>query len=250
MYLTHLRRLLCVALVATCIAAVPAEAAGKRRSVRKTPVTGQLTADISGTILDAATGQPVVAARVEAGESSKQTDSTGKFTLKGVTIVGSTINVKVSRSGYTTSTLQLNGGGPHNLSIRLSPLPTVTVRKTDNTTVQLDSDTIRFGYSIPFSGYRDAEFEEFCKADGSPITIDRAQISRITGPATTTRHAPCCGSVDTVKINVTLKTGENMDVYFVDACNGFPNVELLGRDHTTAKAQYIPFSSIAEVVFP
>ncbi|HEX8617479.1 MAG TPA: carboxypeptidase regulatory-like domain-containing protein [Thermoanaerobaculia bacterium] len=250
MHLTQLPRLFVVALVATCIAAVPSEAAGKRRSVRKTPATGLLTVDISGTVLDATNNQPVVSARVEVGNSSKQTDSTGKFTMRGVDIVGSTITVQVSRSGYTTSIQQLSSGGTQNLTIRLTPVPTVTVRKTDGSTAQLDTDTIRFGYSIPFSGYRDAEFEEFCKVDGTPVTIDRSQIARINGPATVARHAPCCGNVDTLKVNLVLKSGETMDVYFVDACNGFPNIELLGRDHTTAKAQYIPFTSIAEVVFP
>jgi hypothetical protein len=249
MHLTQLRGLLCVALVATCIAAVPSEAAGKRRSVRKTPVQGQFTADVSGTILDNVTGQPVVSARVHAGRVSKTTDAAGKFELKGVEAAGSLI-IEVSRSGYTTKTQTLSTGGVHNLTIRVDPLPTVTVRKIDGTVLNLDYDSVRFGYPIPFSGYRDAEFEDFCKADGTAIVIDRSELRRMNGPATTVKHAPCCGDVDTLKVNVTLKTGESMDVYFVDACNGFPNIDVFGIDHVTAKAQYIAFTQLAEIVFP
>ena len=249
MHLTQLRRLLCVALVATCIAAVPSEAGSKRRSVRKTPVQAQFTADITGTVLDAVTGQPVISARVHAGRVSKTTDAAGKFELKGVEAAGS-LTIEVTRSGYTPATQVLTTGGAHDLTIHVTPLPTVMVRKVDGTVLQLDYDSIRFGYPIPFSGYRDAEFEDFCKADGTAVVIDRSEIRKMTGPATTVKHAPCCGDVDTLKINVTLKSGESMDVYFVDACNGFPNIDVFGIDHLTAKAQYIAFTQLAEIVFP
>lgn len=249
MHLIQLRRLLSVALVATCFAALPSEAASKRRSVRVSPAPVQLTAEITGTIRDSVTNEPVVSAKVQVGDNSKLTDNAGKYTLRNVQASGNIV-VEISRSGYVTQTQTITSGGNHTLDARLVPLPTVSVRKTDNTTLQLDSDTIRFGYSIPFSGYRDAEFEEFCKADGTTVSIDRSEISRITGPATTVRFTPCCPNADTVKVNVTLKNGQTMDAYFVDACNGFPNIELLGRDHKTAKAQYIPFTAIAEIIFP
>lgn len=250
MHLIQFRRFISVALVATCIAALPAEAARKRRSVRKTPAQGQLSAELSGTVTDSVTGLPVVSAKVQVGTASKLTDSTGKFHLTNVNAVGGSFTVQISRSGYTTQSQTFTSGGSHTLHVRLVALPTVSVRTIDGTTYELDSDTIRFGYSIPFSGYREAEFEDFCKSDGTAVTIDRSEISRITGPATTVRFAPCCANADTVKINLTLKNGQNMDVYFVDACNGFPNIDLLGRDHRTAKAQYIPFTTIAEIVFP
>lgn len=249
MHLIPLRRTLSVALMATCFAALPSEAASKRRSVRVSPAPIQLTAEITGTVRDSVTNEPVVSAKVQVGENSKLTDTAGKYTLRNVHSAGNIV-VEIARSGYVTQTQTITTGGNHTLDIRLVPLPTVSVRKTDNSVVQLDSDTIRFGYSIPFSGYRDAEFEEFCKADGTAVTIDRSQISRITGPATMLRFAPCCPNVDTLKVNITLKTGETFDAYFVDACNGNPNIDLLGRDHKSAKAQYIPFTSIAEIIFP
>jgi hypothetical protein len=248
MHLTQLRRLLCVALVATCIATVPSEAAGKRRSVRKTPAQGQFTADITGTVIDNVTGQPVVSARVHAGRISKTTDAAGKFEIKGLAGAGS-IEVEVSRSGYATATQQVSSGGAHDLTFRVNPLPTVTVRRLDGSSVQLDYDSVRFGYPIPFSGYREAEFEDFCKPDGTAVEIDRSQISRFNGPATAAQFAPCCAT-ETLKINITLKTGETMDVYFVDACNGFPNVDIFGIEHATGKADYTAFTQVQEVVFP
>lgn len=248
MHLTHLRRLLCVALVAACVVAVPSEAASKRRSVRKTPVQGSFTADITGTVLDNVTGQPVVNARVHAGRVSKTTDEAGKFEIKGLAGAGS-ITLEVTRSGYVTKTEQVTGNGAHDVTIRVDPLPTVAVRKLDGTTVQLDSDSIRFGYPIPFSGYREAEFEDFCKPDGTAVEIDRSQISRFNGPATAAQFAPCCPT-ETLKINITLKTGVTTDVYFVDACNGFPNIDIFGIEHLSGKAEYIAFTQVAEVVFP
>jgi hypothetical protein len=247
MHPNYLRRFFCVALIATCIAAVPSEAR-KRRSVRKTPVQGQFTADVTGTVLDNVTGQPIVSARVHAGRVSKTTDAAGKFELKGITAAG-TLEIEVSRSGYTTKTVGVTSGGAHDLTVRVDPLPTVTVRRLDGSIVNLDYDSVRFGYPIPFSGYREAEFEDFCKPDGTAVEIDRSQIRRFNGPATAANFAPCCAT-ETLKINITLKTGETMDVYFVDACNGFPNIDVFGIDHATAKAEYIAFTALSEVVFP
>lgn len=249
MHLIQLRRLLSIALVATCIAALPSEAAGKRRSVRKTTALGQITGEVSGTVRDSVTNQPVIAAKVQIGSGSKLTNNSGQYKITNVQAVGSIV-VTISRTGYVTQTQTITTGGVHTLDVRLVPLPTVSVRKTDGTVVQLDADSIRFGYPVPFSGYREAEFEDFCRPDGSRVTIDRSEISRINGPATTVRHAPCCGEVDTVKINVTLKSGQASDLYFVDACNGFPKIDLLGIEHVSAAALYIPFNEIAEIVFP
>ncbi|HEX2061503.1 MAG TPA: carboxypeptidase regulatory-like domain-containing protein [Thermoanaerobaculia bacterium] len=250
MYPDKLRRLLCLALAATFFIALPSFAQ-RRRAVNHPSAGGLITAaEVSGTVVDNVTGAPVIAVKVEGGGDSDLTDKDGRFTLKNLESFGGVLNIDASRSGYVTKRTPLTTGGTHTLNIRLDPTPTVRVRRIDNSTFDLDFESILFGYPVAFSGYRSAEFEEFCRPDGTTVTIDRSQIKRITGPLAELTYAPCCPNAPTAKVNVELKTGEKMDMYFVDACNGFPNIDLIGREHVNAKFQYIPFKQIAEVIFP
>jgi len=247
MHLIQLRRFLVVALAATLLLALPSEA--KRRSVRKGPAGGSLTVDINGTVLDNATGAPVIGASVRVGGVTRITDEQGHFTFRGVTGSG-TILVEASRTGYTTSSTSLTTSGTHNITLRLNPQATVSVRRADGTTVQLDADTIEFGYPVPFSGYYAAPFEDFCTPTGQLVEIDRSEISRINGPATPESFPACCPGAETLKINITLKNGTTSNFFFVDACNGYTNIDLIGRNHATAQKVFIPVSTIGEVVFP
>jgi hypothetical protein len=252
MHPDKLRRLMSVALAASFLIAVPTFAAGKRRAAAHPSAGGQLKiALVSGTILDNVTGAPVIAARVEGGGDSDVTDKDGKFDLKNLESFQGRIDIDVTRSGYSTKRTTLTtSGNQTGLTIRVDPTATVRVRRVDNSTFDLDFESILFGYPVAFSGYRSAEFEEFCKADGTSVTIDRSQIKRITGPAVEVNHAACCPNSPTMKVNVELKSGEKTDMYFVDACHGFFNIDLIGREHVNAKFQYLPLSQIAEIIFP
>lgn len=246
MYPNSFRRLLSVALIAA-VFAVPSYA--KRRSVAHPSAANLITVEVSGIVLDSVTNQPVVGARVEAGESHRTTGADGRFTLRS-TSGPSPVVVHASRTGYHSATQNLTTGGKHELTLHLAPRPTVLVRTLSNQTYNLDFDTIEFGYPVPFSGYRSADFEDFCNPQGQAITVNRNEIQRINGPATPIHYAACCPSADTLKVNVTLKNGITTDLYFIDACDGVMNIDILGRDHVTNKSQYIPFNQIAEVVFP
>lgn len=243
--MTNLRRLLSVALVATCITAVQTEAAGKRRSVRHPAST---RVDITGTVLDDVTSQPVASAVVEAGGRDDTTSANGKFELEGVTISGS-VDLKVTRTGYEEKHVTVASGATQNLTIRLTPRATVSVRKTDNTTLQLDDNSIEFGFSDAFQ-YRSASHEDFCRPDGTQIEVKREEIARIVGPAVLIQSTPCCAAQTVQKVNVTLKAGGTTDLFFSDTCTLTRSVDLVGRDHVTGKKVFIPFSQIAEVVFP
>jgi hypothetical protein len=245
-------RLLTAALVATvAFTAVPSHAQGRRRAASHPTAQGKLTsAKISGTVVDDATGQPVIFARVRVGDRIDNTDSAGKYQVKNVSSFQGNILVEVSRTGYNTKTVLLPTGGEQVIDVRMVPLPTVTVKKADNTTVQLDADSIEFGYPVVFSGYNTAAFEEFCKPNGTAITVNRSDIRRINGAATKAAQTACCGTKEVEKINVELKSGEVTDLYFVDTCNGIPSIDFIGRDHTTGKLVYTAFSAITEVVFP
>lgn len=247
--MTNLRRLLSVALVATCITAVQTEAAGKRRSVKHPSAPNAILAEIDGTVIDDVTGLPVVSATVEAGGEHDSTDSEGKFSLKGISGVGS-IDLVVSRSGYAEKHVAITTSGKQTITVRLTPRSTVRLRKVDGTTIELDDNSVEFGFSDAFI-YRSSTFEDFCRPDGTQIVVKREEISKITGPGTLVQAAPCCpNNVTVLKVNVTLKTGETTDLYFSDTCVFTRSVDLVGRNHATGRVVFTPFSQIAEVIFP
>ncbi|HEU4886710.1 MAG TPA: carboxypeptidase regulatory-like domain-containing protein [Thermoanaerobaculia bacterium] len=252
MHYIHPRRLLTVALIATAaFATVPSHAQGRRRAAAHPTALNKLTSPkISGTVLDDVTGQPVVFVRVRVGDRTDTTDSAGKYQVKNVSSFGGSIIVEAGRTGYTTKTVQLTTGGERVVDIRLQPLPTVRVKKTDNSIMELDADSIEFGYPVVFSGYNTAAFEEFCKPNGTAVTINRSEIRRVNGAATKAVQAACCGTKEVEKINVELKTGEVTDLYFADTCSGAQSIDLIGRDHQSGKLVYTAFTSISEVVFP
>lgn len=245
MHLFHVRRLFLVALAATVLLAVPTTEA-KRRSVATPGAGAPISIDITGTVIDSVTGAPVIGARVKAGTRSESTDEQGKFSLKGAKGSGF-VTVEASRTGYDTNSIKVSA--PSDVTIRLVARPTVHVRKTDSSVIELDDDSIEFGYPVPFSGYLSAPFEDFCRADGNAVEIDRSQIAKINGRATGAQFSPCC-TTDTLKINLTLKDGTTADYYFVDACNGYFNIEIIGRNHVTGERTFISVNDISEVVFP
>ena len=254
MHPVHARRMFTVALMAmVALSAVPTRAAGRRRAVSHPTAANKLVSPkISGTVVDDVTGQPVIFATIKAGERNDVTDNAGKYLVKNVNSFGGKIVIEASRTGYVTKKVELTTGGDHVIDLRLQPLPTVRVKKTDNTTVELDADSIEFGYPQLFSGYTTATFEEFCKPNGTAITVNRADIRRVNGPATKAVQAACCGTTEVEKVNIELKTGEVTDLYFVDTCNNgtVTSIDLIGRNHTTGKLEYIAFSAITEVIFP
>lgn len=254
MHAIHPRRLLTVVLIATAaLATAPSYAQGRRRAAAHPTALGKITSPkISGTVLDDVTGQPVVFVRVRVGDRVDTTDSAGKFEVKNVSGFGGSIVVEAARTGYTAKTVQLTTGGEQVVNLRLLPQPTVRVKKTDNTTLDLDADSIEFGYPVVFSGYNTASFEEFCKPNGTAVTVNRSDIKRVNGAATKVVQAACCGDKQVEKINVELKTGEITDLYFVDTCNNgtVTSIDLIGRDHISGKLVYTAFTTISEVVFP
>lgn len=241
------RRLAVLSLVVALLFALPA-AAGKRRAVRHPSAGPQLTAVITGTVLDAVTGAPISKARVTAGDDFANTSDSGKFKLDDVVSYGS-ILLRVERSGYTEKTFTFTSGGTIDQTIRLDPTPTVRVLKSDGATLDLDNESIEFGYAVPFSGYRKADFEDFCFADGTKQVLDRTQIKKITGPATLATQSSCCAERQVQKVTLELRTGATVDAYFVDSCEGY-TVDLLGREHVSGDFKYTKFSDIREVVFP
>ena len=252
MTLSRHRSILSLILVLACVAGIPAEAAGKRRAVQHPGPSGpQISVVVSGIVLDSVTGAPVNGARVRLGSRSALTTTDGKF-FSLSTNGFAPLSVEATRTGYKPKTEQLTTTGTHELTIRMEPLPTVRIRKTDNTTFDVDADSIEFGYPVVFSGYNKAEYEEFCKAGGAQVTIDRTQIRKIVGPAVVRTDSPCCDGKEVLRVNLELTTGEKGDFWFKDSCDAAvgPHIDVIAKVHTTGLLEYIRFTDIAEVTFP
>jgi hypothetical protein len=234
--------------LALLVGAVPLSAA-KRRAVHVSPPAGQINAEVSGTVLDNVSGQPVASVKVVVGSKSGTTNSQGKYSIRNIQYIGSSMTVEAQRSGYVGKSVILTTGGKQVVDFRLDPLATATVKLKDGTTHQLDVDSMRFGYLSGLSDYIDDESEDFCKPDGTKVEIDRLQMKKITGPAVAAASAPCCPQSTSLRINLELKSGEKTDVFFVDSCQGYSS-DIIARDHVTGKFEYISFEDITELVFP
>ena len=251
MHPDYARRLFTAVLAATALLVVPAQAAGRRRAVAPPAAGNLLTADeITGTITDDVTNQPVAAVKVQVGNRTDTTDAAGKFKVKNVSSYHGLIVVAAARSGYTAKKTELHAGGNQVVNLTVHPLPTVHVRKVSGAQYDADFDSSEFGYPVVFSGYNSAANEQFCKPDGTAVTIDRSEIKRITGPATMAHVAPCCAGHDVLKVHAELKSGESTDLYFSDTCSGIPSIDFIARDHVSGKIVFTPFSDVAEIVFP
>jgi hypothetical protein len=220
----------------------------KRRSVTPRTPGALFTAPVTGTITDAVTGAPIANVAVSGGRRSSQSDAQGKFEIKAAEGYGEII-FDADRSGYQIYRTKLSGAGPHVLNIQLQPTPTVTVKKTDNTTIQVDFENLKFGYAVPFSGYRASESESFCFGNGSTADVHKSQIRRIVGPGVSTASG-CCTQRTAMKVTLEQKNGSTGDVWFVDSCETDYRQELIGTNHVTGVPFDIPFSDIAEIVFP
>ncbi|HVR37986.1 MAG TPA: carboxypeptidase regulatory-like domain-containing protein [Thermoanaerobaculia bacterium] len=224
------------------LAALPVVAAPKRRAIEP---LGEAT--LSGVVTDQTTGGVVVAADVVNGVHATQTDGQGKFTLK--VPAGRPTPVVVSRSGYETSTTNVTASGTQNVAIQLKGKPTVSLKTSTNTTVQLDFESAQFAYTVPFSGYVKTDEGNFCASDGSEFKPHKSTIAKISGPATNATSATCCKLGPVKTVSVQLKSGTTVQSNFVDSCFGF-DVVFLGRNHTTGQFEFFNFTNIAEIVFP
>jgi len=243
----------CVKLVAAVMlfAALPSFAAPKRRAVNHPAPDAPFTASVKGTVLDATTGAPVAFATISFINAKTTASKEGTFEINNVSGFGVNIPVVASRTGYNSGTQTISGSGNFTLTFRLQSRPTVSVRMTNGSTLQLDDDSVKLGYSILFSGYVSTTNEKFCKADGTQTTVSIADMKKITGPAINVLNASCCArdAAQLERVRLELRSGETGDVTFTDSCPGYV-VDLLGRNHTSGDQLFLKLSEVAEVVFP
>lgn len=221
-----------------------AAAPSKRRAVASGTATAE--AVLSGTLVDATTGAPVIQAEVRAPGRGGYTDAAGHFAIRLSTSRNTTLTF--SRAGYQTLNANVNITGDTAKTFLITPNPTVKVRTTAGMSIELDAETVEFGYIAPFSGYSKDSKLNLCKGGGGSFTPDRSEMRKITA-ATPLTDAACCTSGSIPAINVELKSGGTTTGGFADACIGY-KVDVIAQDHKTAQPVYIHFSDIAEITFP
>ena len=234
-----------VVAIAMLAAALPALAQKRRAVEHPSPPGPATTVVFSGTVIDAVTSQPVVFAEVRLLNRSDKTDRSGKFKI--TTTIYGTVNATIARSGYVAGTQAV--AATQDVTIRLQPTPTVTLRLTSGETHQLDFESLEFGFVPPFGSYNKSENDDFCKPNGALVTLNRADFARITGPAVAESNSSCCTSGTVQRINAQLKSGETTPLFFVDSCNGYA-IDFIGRDHVSGNFVYSKFTDIAEITFP
>ena len=245
---TKFRSLCTVALATAILISVPAEA--KRRTVRHSAPLTAGPGMILGLVLDNVTGQPVRLMTVYAGPRATSTDEFGRFQFKNLDTT-KPIAIETERSGYLPLQFTVQPNQSRDLTIRVIPTQTISVRSANGQVVQLDTESVKFGYPVPFSGYRESEIEDFCKvSDHSAVAINKSQMKRLAGPAQLVSHGGCCDSGNAAKMTLTLRTNETFDVLFTDTCEERYKVDVGGRDHVTGQFVHILITDIVEMIFP
>ena len=235
-----------LSIAAIVLLAVPALAANPPRRHAAPPT---YNVKITGVVTDVTTDKPIVAAEVSIVNSRTKvnTDSQGKFTITAQG--GYTVSVQATRTGYSPVVKTVPGVSDTSTSFQLTPTPTTSVRDVAGNVTQVDTESFKFAYLIPFSGYSSSEQANLCLADGTKKQPDRSTVAKLIGPATAQSVAACCNIGPIMSMQMVFKNGTTSTVYFVDSCFG-NEVDVLGREHTTGQFVYFNLANVAEVILP
>ena len=202
---------------------------------------------ITGQVIDAVTRQPVARVEVAGASDTQRANSQGQFSLEVPAGIPATLTF--SRSGYETSEQIVTVTESGSRTFELQPLPTASIRTTDDTTHVIDMDSIEFGYVVPFSGSRSSPRAEMCRPGAEPFTLDFTGIKRIIGPAVASTQPACCTSGPVTGARFVLADNQEVTAYFVDSCE-YPNIYIYARDHITWERLAISLRDVEEVVVP
>ena len=232
------------AMLLLIVAALPltAQTARRRAAAPSVPVTV-----VRGKVTDADTNTPVAFAVITNGPRSGRADAQGNYAVQ--VPLGLTSVIIASRTGYESSTVQVVGRDNLSVNFTLKGKPTTSVRLTNGTTYQLDTETVQFAQEVPFSSTARSDSALVCNSDASKTTLNKSEIAKITGPGTLVTNSACCAATPVVRLTVDLKSGEHRDVLLAETCTGV-FMDIAGQDHTTGQFIFARFGDIQEVVFP
>jgi hypothetical protein len=229
----------CALLFAALLAAPLSAAVKPRRRVVTPPKAEPVT--ITGTVTDAVSGEALKGAVVTSGALSAVTDANGHYALSSVL----TSDATASRVGYNPLKKSVTGT---QLDFALPRGPAVTIKTTAGQTIVLDFASTKFGYADGFQ-YVSDEVINLCKAGGTPISPNKSEFAKITGPAHTATESSCCNRGPVSALDVQFKNGEHSTAYIVDSCFGVDE-DILGVERSSATAKYIHLRDVAEITFP
>lgn len=239
----HCKRFM-LSISAMIVLSFPVLAATPRRHASPPPYNVRVT----GVVTDATTDKPVASVEVTILNSNAKgvTDAQGKFTVTA--LGGYAIGLQAARTGYTAQTKTVTAVADTTVNFSLQPTPTSSVREVSGTVTQVDTESLKLAYLVPFSGYVSSNTGNFCLADGTVAKPNLSEISRLIGPATPQSVSKCC-NFPIMSMQVVYKTGVTSTVYFADSCFG-NEIDVLGREHTTGQFVYFNLANVAEVTLP
>jgi hypothetical protein len=232
-----------LSLLLVVLASLPVAAQNRRHAVAPSIAMGAVT----GKVLDADTGAPVVFATVGNGDRSTVTNSDGSYRV--LVPVGLTSTISVSRSGYETKQTQVLGRDGLTLNFTLKSKATVKVRLTDGTSYDGDLDSSQFAQEVTFSNPVRSDSVNLCRTDGTKFTATIGDFAKITGPAVSVTNQACCTATPVLKVTSDLKNGDHADVVLADTCTGV-FMDFAARNHLTGQFVYTRFENIQEIDFP
>lgn len=253
---TPLRNLLISVLVV--LSALPLWADQRKRGVQKPPNPGTVSpppssgeVTIVGTVVDSVSNGPVINAEIFAPSVSRysRTGSDGIFFMKVPSGVPTTLNI--SRFGYERSTMTVTvSAATVQQRFSLKPTPPVMVRTTSGTVYHFASETVEFGYVVPFSGFIKDRRVTMCRADGTSFAPETSEMKRVQGPAVVAQNSPCCSAGRSASgVTLELRSGETTQAFFVDSCFGYA-MEVIGLEQAKAQLVDIKLTEVTEIVFP
>ena len=202
---------------------------------------------LNGRVVDATGGAGVVQVEVEGGNFFTRTDSAGRFSLE--LPAGTAITFTFKRTGYETLTEKITLTGRTDREFRLTARPTARIVTAAGVTHQVDADSVEFGWAVPFSGYRRDRSAQMCRPGGGEFKLDRDDVRRVEGPATTVTDAACCANNALTGAVFEMKSGERQTAYFLESCRSAV-MEVIARDHVTYNLVFVPLRDLKEVVMP
>lgn len=234
------------ACVLAALVAIPLAAQTRHRAVSPSVQTGP-TVQVIIAAKDATNGVPVEDAFVTYGSQSLRTNVNGLLQITLPVGKPSTISIEHPAFNPATQVITAQAGGKYDIT--LTERPSVTIRTTSSETHLVDIGTAQFAYAPPLSGYVRTDKGNFCKPDGTDFTPDKTEFTRVVGPATSTSAPACCQFGNVISVNVEMKSGAKLLVYFKDSCSG-DEVAFVGREKATGRYQYFRFTDVAEITFP
>jgi hypothetical protein len=229
------------------VAAIPAMAqTARRRAVSPVAASGPTTKVVL-TVKDSSNGVPVVGAIVTYAAQTVNTNNNGQAPLN--LPIGKPAVVSVAHPAFAPFSQTITAQPDGTYELTLTEKASVTIKTTTNETHIVDIGTAQFANAALFSNPNRSDNAYFCKEDGTDFTPDKSEFSRITGPGVLESAPQCCEFGKVISVNVEMKSGAHLKVYFKDTCSG-NEADFAGREKSTGLFQYFRFTDIAEIDFP